>query len=90
MSLNYIPFNFFRLEKKLEIKEEKRRKRKDSSSRTDSISEVPEEIANGKLNEPEATSSANEPEILVKSEVKDNNGSTNGSNVPQLPGNVCS
>ncbi|GBL83598.1 hypothetical protein AVEN_196424-2 [Araneus ventricosus] len=77
-----------KLEKKLEIKEEKRRKRKDSNSRTDSTSEVPEEIANEKLNETGAGSSTNEPEIQAKSETKDNNGNINEHNVPQLPVNA--
>ncbi|CAL1288150.1 unnamed protein product [Larinioides sclopetarius] len=77
-----------KLEKKLEIKEEKRRKRKDSNSRTDSTSEVPDEIANGRLNEPETVNSTNEPEIQAKSETKDSNGNINGHNVPQLPVNA--
>ncbi|KAF8774194.1 E3 ubiquitin-protein ligase TTC3 like protein [Argiope bruennichi] len=77
-----------KLEKKLEIKEEKRRKRKDSSSRTDSTSEVPEEIANGKFNEPETTSTNNEFEIHARTDTKDNNGSINGSNTSQLPVNA--
>lgn len=63
-----------KLEKKLEIKVEKKRKCKGSTSRTESISEVPEDISNENPSESEIVHPPKEIKSNSKHDVKNMNG----------------
>ncbi|GFQ76830.1 e3 ubiquitin-protein ligase TTC3 [Trichonephila clavata] len=73
-----------KLEKKLEIKVEKKRKRKDSSSRTESISEIPEDISYADPPVAEINNPPKEVKNQPKHDVKDLHGHPSLPNIPTL------
>ncbi|GIY54532.1 RING-type E3 ubiquitin transferase, partial [Caerostris extrusa] len=75
------------VKKKLEIKEEKKRRRKDSA-RHDSTSEVPEEITNEKASELECEASNKEIFSQTKIETKDTHGISSIHNTSRLSVNA--